>query len=86
MIQNHFNFPEYSRHVATPEGKVYCIGGYFSDLKIFLKNLFLLDEYRSILVPQTNMKLSRADHGALYVKGNIVVMGGCSEENPDGKV
>jgi Kelch motif/Galactose oxidase, central domain len=80
LIQNAFTFPEFSRHIATAEGKIYSMGGYMPALKLFLKNTFILDEYRTQLVPLTHMKRARADHVVLYLKGSIFVMGGCTDQ------
>lgn len=54
-------------------------------LKVFTKNLFILDEHRSILVPMQMMKYGRADHSVLYFKGNIYVFGGMSFSNDERK-
>jgi len=51
MIQNPFLIPEKGRHIVTPEGHVYFMGGYLPLLKLFSKNTFVFDEHRAVLVP-----------------------------------
>ena len=63
-----------------PDGKIYLIGGYFSDLGMFLNNCFILDEYRSVLVPLNSMIHYRADHAIIVAKGKIFCLGGCNKE------
>lgn len=76
LIQNAFVFPERGRSIVTPEGKLYCLGGYVALLKTFSRSNFILDEYRSQLVGMQMMKRGRADHALLYFRGNIFVFGG----------
>jgi hypothetical protein len=61
------------------------VGGYYQQLKMFIRNLFILDEYRSTMVPLELLKRGRADHSLLYFKGNIFALGGMSAslQNPE---
>jgi hypothetical protein len=55
-------------------------GGYQNLLKMFLDNIFILDDHRFTLVPLQRMKQSRADHAILYFKNTIIVFGGMSHK------
>ena len=46
-------------------------------IKMHLRNIFILDEYRSTLVPLQVMKHGRSDHVVIYLKNNIFILGGC---------
>ena len=45
-------------------------------LRSFVKNLFILDEHRSQLIPLQLMKEGRADHTLLFFKNCIYAIGG----------
>ena len=54
-------------------------------IKSFLKNTFVLDEYRSVLVAMQPMKHARADHVVLQVGEKIYNFGGMAFVQGEGK-
>ena len=81
LVQNAFPFPEFGRHVVSPDGQLYCTGGYFGLINHVARNTFVLDEHRFVLVPLQHMTTARADHVMLWFKGAIFALGGMG---PDG--
>jgi hypothetical protein len=61
---------------VTPDGHLYIVGGFQPTLKMFLDNIFILDDYRSTLVPLQRMSTERADHAMLFLRDQIYVFGG----------
>jgi len=61
ILQNSFMIPDRARSCVSPSGGLFLIGGYLPQIKVFLKNTFIYDEYRSQLVALSNMNDSRAD-------------------------
>jgi len=53
-------------------------GGFYSEIDLYLKNTFILDEYRSLMIPLNHMTIARADHVNIFAKGMIYSMGGCN--------
>jgi len=35
--------------MLTPDGKIYFVGGYYKHFKMFISNIFILNEYKSNL-------------------------------------
>lgn len=78
MIQNKFDIPENTRHILTPKGHLFMIGGFNQHTKEFLNEAYVLDEYRSQLKPLPDMFYPRADHVVHKFKDNIYAFGGMS--------
>ena len=78
MIDNNFNIADHLRHVVTPKGNLFVMGGYNPLTQTFLNDTYQLDEYRSQLRPLDNMFHARADHVVHYHKDSIYVFGGMS--------
>lgn len=76
LLQNAFNIPERSRSLVTPKGHMYLVGGYIPQINHFSKNLFVLDEHRSILVPKRKMLSARTSHALHYYEEKIYAFGG----------
>jgi hypothetical protein len=55
MIQNKFNIPDFARYAISPEGVLFVTGGYNHQEEMFLKESYVLDEYRSIFKPLESM-------------------------------
>ena len=47
MIDNNFNIADHLRHIVTPKGNLFVMGGYNPLTQNFLSETYLLDEYRS---------------------------------------
>ena len=78
MIANNFNIADHIRHIVTPKGNLFVMGGYNPLTQSFMSDTYLLDEYRSQLKPLTDMFYARADHVVHYHKDSIYVFGGMS--------
>jgi hypothetical protein len=61
LLQNNFSIPERSRTLVTSKGHMYLVGGYIPLIKHFSKNMFVLDDHRSVLVPRSKMNEARCD-------------------------
>lgn len=44
-ISNNFDIPDHVRHVVTPKGNLFVLGGYNPFTQTFLSETYLLDEY-----------------------------------------
>lgn len=86
-ISNNFDIPDHIRHVVTPNGNLFVMGGFNPFTQTFLSETYLLDEYQEMLKPLGDMFQARADHVVHYHKDNIYVFGGMSyrEEAAGGK-
>lgn len=87
MIQNKFNIPDFARYAISPEGFLFVTGGYDHHEEQFLKESYVLDEYRSFFKPLENMNDQRADHSVLWFKNKVFVFGGMGyrDESSGGK-
>jgi N-acetylneuraminic acid mutarotase len=62
---------------------MYLVGGFVSLIQHFSKNIFILDEHRSILVPKQNMKGARCDHALHYHNDKIYAIGGMASNGEE---
>jgi len=87
MVQNKFDIPDFTRHIMTNKGHLFMIGGFNTHTKEFLSEAFVLDEYRSLLKPLSDMFYPRACHVVHKFKDSIYVLGGMSyrDEKNGGK-